>query len=203
MPKNKYPDSLGLDDCKDMSDVIDKLKMFYEMEYAYFDDLIREILRHKYGLNKSDDENDDDYQLLKHLLIDLVPGTPKDIIFNINEYDRDVEFRKKITNRRASIIAMFKIYESKGKSQNQIANILANKGMSKGLKVRYHEALRNEEAVDLSCLLDHEQTCINFQKHLDSRKDIRKLKGDEIKKELAKRIEPNVDFLIEHYNNNK
>lgn len=203
MAKNKYPDSLGLDDCYDLLSVMNKLVDFYEMEFLDFDDLIMEILSHRYGLKKSGDELDDSLALLKVIIKDFVPNLTERHFYGMNEYVRDAEIKKKLTNRQASIIAMFKVYESEGKSQNQIASILVNKGMSKGLKVRYHEALRNQEAIDLSCNLGLIQTNINFKKYVDGKKDLSKLKGDDFKKELLRKVESNVDFLIDNYNNHK
>jgi hypothetical protein len=203
MPKNQYPESLGLGECNGLYEVISKLGDFYEMEFNDFDDLIMEILRHRYGLKKSGDEMDDSKELLKVLIKDFVPNLTERHFYSIKEYARDVEIKEKLDNRQASIIAMFKIYESEGKSQNQIAKILANKGMSKGLKVRYHEALRNPEAIVLSCILDLKQKGKNFAKYFEGRKDISNLKGDEFSKELARTVEPNVDFLIDNYNNHK
>lgn len=203
MPKNQYPENLDLGECNGLGEVISKLGDFYKMEFVDFDDLIMEILRHRYSLNKSGDELDDNLALLKVIIKDFVPNITEKHFYGMKEYDRDFEIKKNLTNRQASIIAMFKVYEQEGKSQNQIASILVNKGMSKGFKVRYHEALRNQEAIDLSCYLELIQTGKNFKKYVDGKKDLSKLKGDDFNKELLRKVEPNVDFLIEHYNNHK
>ena len=64
------------------------------------------------------------------------------------------------TERQAFIVAMFDLVMRRGVSQNRAAQIIENKGMSKGVKRRYHEAKKNKSAVTLALIIGLPQNVV-------------------------------------------
>jgi hypothetical protein len=148
MAKNKYPDSLGLADCKNFYDLFEKLRNFYGTKSVNYKDVIIEILLQQHTIDRSENNSLQMHELFKCIAKDYVPDTYKASGGHIREYERNIDIRSSKNSRQGYIIAMFDLVMARGVSQNRAAQIIENKGMSKGIKRRYHEAKKNESAVN-------------------------------------------------------
>jgi len=91
---------------------------------------------------------------------DYVSDTYKASGGHIREFERNIDVQTSKTERQAFIVAMFDLVMRRGVSQNRAAQIIENKGMSKGVKRRYHEAKKNKSAVTLALIIGLPQNVV-------------------------------------------
>ncbi len=153
MPKNKYPDSLGLADCSHFSEIFLKLHSFYGHKKLDYKEVIIEILMQQHEIDRSGSHFTQMQMLFEFVAKDYIPDTYKASGGLIRDNERKMDEQSSKTRRQAHIVAMFILVMGRGVSQNRAADIIESKGMNKGVKRRYHEARKNEVAVGYSSLL--------------------------------------------------
>ncbi len=152
MPKNRYPDSLRLAECRDFSHLFTKLRDYYDISSYNPKDVIIEILMQQYGIDRSSKAPSANFELFKCIAFEHVPETYQLSLKYYKDNQKETSKKSRMIFRQALTIVMFQILSIKGVSQNKAAYILTSKGMSKDIKRRYHEAKKNASAVKLATL---------------------------------------------------
>lgn len=160
MAKNKYPDSLSLEDCRDFNHLYMKLRDFYCIESYNPSDVIIEVLMQQYGIVRSEKHSSAVLRLFKCVAQNHVRDISRLTTKQGKGRHKFITSTSYKNYRQGLIISMFELLMSKGISQNRAAQILTNKGMSKGVKRRYHEAKKNGAAIKFASVKSAEASSL-------------------------------------------